>query len=178
MERDPDGGAAGDRRVVGPDDVGVPGSEGARRLRGDHVLGVFEANPEEYVAVSVSSADALRGVERVDLQLKHAGGENLENRTDRQAPAPQQRPGNRRTTTNLLRALRPEPGGMSEVGEPFLPSGLGVLIRCVKIPQNKKISDNEFLKKKFLQVYHPLLLLSCWESSKSFSLGAPGAGGL
>lgn len=133
--------------MVGPDDVGVPGSEGARRLRGDHVLGVFEANTEEYVAVSVSSADALRGVERVDLQLKHAGGENLENRTDRQAPAPQQRPGNRRTTTNLLRALRPEPGGMSEVGEPFLPSGLGVLIRCVKIPQNKKISDNEFLKK-------------------------------
>lgn len=90
VERHSDGGAAGDRRVVGPDDVGVPGAEGARRLRGDHILGVFEANPEEYVAVSVSSADALRGVERVDLQLKHAGGENLQNQnSDHQAPAPQ-----------------------------------------------------------------------------------------
>lgn len=63
MERHPDGSAARNRRVIGSDDVCVSGSEGARRLRGDHILRVFKANPEKYVTVPVSSTDALRRVE-------------------------------------------------------------------------------------------------------------------
>lgn len=78
MERNPDGSAAGDGRVVSPDHVRVSGSEGARWLGGDHVLRVFETDPEEDVTVPVSSAHALCGVEGVDLQLEHSGGQNLQ----------------------------------------------------------------------------------------------------
>lgn len=42
---------------------------------------MLEADSEEDVAVSVSPADALRRVVRVDLQLKHAGRENLRHQT-------------------------------------------------------------------------------------------------
>lgn len=78
VERHSDGVAAGDGGVVGPDHVGVSGSEGAGRLCGDHVLRVLEADPEEYVTVPVPSADALRRVEGMDLELKDTGGNHLE----------------------------------------------------------------------------------------------------
>lgn len=77
MEGHPDGRAAGDGGVIGPDHVGVSGAEGAGRLRGDDVLRVLQADPEEDVAVAVSPADALRSVEGVDLQLEHTRGQHL-----------------------------------------------------------------------------------------------------
>lgn len=83
MEGHPDGSAAGDRGVIGPDDVGVSGAKGARWLCGDHILRVFQANPEEYVAVPVSSADALRRVEGMDLELEHTRGQNLRGQTEK-----------------------------------------------------------------------------------------------
>lgn len=83
MERHPDGSAARDRGVIGPDDVGVSGAKGARWLCGDHILRVFQANPEEYVTVPVSSADALRRVEGMDLQLKHTRGKNLQRKKEK-----------------------------------------------------------------------------------------------
>lgn len=83
MKGHPDGRAAGDGGVVGPDHVGVSGAKGAGRLRGDHILWVLQTNPEEYVAVAVSSADALRRVEGVDLQLKHTRGQHLQKQEDR-----------------------------------------------------------------------------------------------
>lgn len=76
-----DGRAAGDGGVIGPDDVGLPRAEGAWRLRWDHIFRVLEADSEEYVTVSVSPADALSRVVRVDFQLKHAGRENLKHQT-------------------------------------------------------------------------------------------------
>ena len=72
MKRHPNGVAAGDGGVISADDVGLSRPESARGLGGDHVLRVLQADAEEYVAVPVSPADAVRGVERVDLQLKHA----------------------------------------------------------------------------------------------------------
>lgn len=62
MEGHPDGSTARDRGVIGPDDVGVSRAKGARRLCGDHILRMFQANSEKYVTVPVSSADALRRV--------------------------------------------------------------------------------------------------------------------
>lgn len=78
VERHSNGSAAGDGGVICPDDVGVSSAEGARWLCRDHILWVFQANSEKYVAISVSSADPLRRVKGVDLQLKHTGGPNLE----------------------------------------------------------------------------------------------------
>lgn len=72
--------AAGNGRVVGPDHVGVSRSKGARWLCRNHVLRVLEADSEENVTVPVSSADALRRVERVDFKFEHARGEHLEER--------------------------------------------------------------------------------------------------
>lgn len=63
VERHPDGSAAGDGGVIGPDHVGLSGSKSARWLCGDHILWMFKANSEKDVAVPVSSADALRSVE-------------------------------------------------------------------------------------------------------------------
>lgn len=63
VERHFDGSAARNRRVIGSDDVGLPGAKGARWLCGDHILRVFETNSKKYVTVPVSSADALRRVE-------------------------------------------------------------------------------------------------------------------
>ena len=80
MERHPNGIAAGDGGVIGADDVGLSRPEGAGGLGGDHVLRVLQADAKEYVAVPVSPADAVRGVERVDLQLKHARGQHLRTR--------------------------------------------------------------------------------------------------
>lgn len=80
VERHFDRRAAGNGRVIGPDDVSVSRSKRARRFCRNHVLRVFEADSEEDVTVSVSPADALRRVEGVDFQFKHARGENLEER--------------------------------------------------------------------------------------------------
>lgn len=80
VERNFDGRAAGDRGVIGPDDVRVSRPKRARWLCRNHVLRVFEADSEEDVTVSVSPADALRRVERMDFQFKHARGENLDER--------------------------------------------------------------------------------------------------
>lgn len=66
--------------MIGPDDVSVSRSKRARWLCRNHVLRVFEADSEENVTVPVPPADALRGVERMDFQFKHARGENLEER--------------------------------------------------------------------------------------------------
>lgn len=77
MKGHSDGRAAWDGGVIGPDDVGLPRAEGARRLRWDHIFRVFQADPEEYVTVSVSPADALRRVVWVDFQLKHTGWQHL-----------------------------------------------------------------------------------------------------
>lgn len=74
----PDGRAAGNGGVIGPDNVGVSGAKGAGRLCGDHILRVFQANPKKYMTVPVSSADALRRVEGMNLQLKHTGGQYLQ----------------------------------------------------------------------------------------------------
>lgn len=82
VEGHSDGSAARDRGVIGPDDVGLSRAKGARRLCGDHILRVFEANSEKYMTVPVSSADALRRVEWMDFQLKHARGENLQWQTN------------------------------------------------------------------------------------------------
>lgn len=57
--------------MIGPDYVGVSRPKGTRGLRGNHVLRVFEADPEENVTVPVSSADALRRVEGMDFKFKH-----------------------------------------------------------------------------------------------------------
>lgn len=73
-----DGSTAGDGGVIGPDDVSVARTKGTRRLCGDHILRVFETNSEKYMTVPVSSADSLGRVERVNLQLKHTRGENLQ----------------------------------------------------------------------------------------------------
>lgn len=78
MEGHFDGRAAGNGCVVGPDYVGVSRSEGTRGLCGNHVLWVLEADSEENMTVPVSSADALRRVERMDFKFKHTWGENLE----------------------------------------------------------------------------------------------------
>lgn len=78
MERDFNWRAVGNGCVIGPDYVGVSRSKRARWLRRNHVLRVLEADSEENVTVPVSSADALRRVERMDFQLKHTRGENLE----------------------------------------------------------------------------------------------------
>lgn len=64
--------------MVGPDDVGVSGAKGAGRLCGDHILRVLQANSEENMTVPVSSADPLRRVEGMNLQLKHTRGQNLQ----------------------------------------------------------------------------------------------------
>lgn len=77
VERHPDGSAAGDRGVIGSDDVGLSGTKGAGRLCGDDILRVFQANSEKNVTVPVSSTDPLRGVEGMNLQLKHTRGQNL-----------------------------------------------------------------------------------------------------
>ena len=58
--------------MIGSDDVGLSGAEGAGRFCGDHILRVFEADSEEDVTVPVSPTDPLRRVEGVNLQLKHA----------------------------------------------------------------------------------------------------------
>lgn len=77
MERHSDWCAAGDGRVVGSDDIRVSGAKGARWLCGDHILGVLEADSEENVTVPVFPADAVRRVERVDLQLEHSRRQDL-----------------------------------------------------------------------------------------------------
>lgn len=66
-----DGRAAGNGCVIGPDYVGVSRSKGTRGLCGNHVLRVLEADSEENMTVPVSSADALRRVERMDFKFKH-----------------------------------------------------------------------------------------------------------
>lgn len=78
VKRHSDGSTAGDGGVIGPDDVGVARTKGARRLCRDHILRVFETNSEKYMTVPVSSADPLGRVERMDLQFKHTRGENLQ----------------------------------------------------------------------------------------------------
>lgn len=77
MERHFNWRAAGNGCVIGPDYVGLSRPERARWFCGNHVLRVFEADSEEKVTVPVSSADALRRVERMDFKFKHARGENL-----------------------------------------------------------------------------------------------------
>lgn len=78
VKRHSDGSTAGDGGVIGPDDVGVARTKGARRLCRDHILRVFETNSEKYMTVPVSSAHPLGRVERMDLQFKHTRGENLQ----------------------------------------------------------------------------------------------------
>lgn len=78
MERYSDGGAVGDGSRFGPHHSGLPGSEGAGRLGGDHVLRVLEADAEKDVAVASSPAEATCGAERVHLQLKQSRGGNLQ----------------------------------------------------------------------------------------------------
>lgn len=63
--------AAGNGCVIGPDYVCVSRSKGTRWLCRNHVFWVFEADSEENVTVPVSSADALRRVERMDFKFKH-----------------------------------------------------------------------------------------------------------
>lgn len=71
MEGHSDGGAVGDGTGLGPHQTGLSGTEGARRLGRDHVLGVFQTDPEEDVTVACPSAVPTRGAEGVDLQLEH-----------------------------------------------------------------------------------------------------------
>jgi len=71
VERHPDGCAAGYGALVRSQDTRLTGSEGARRLGGDDVLGMLETNPEKDVAVSCPPAQAPCRTERVNFQFKY-----------------------------------------------------------------------------------------------------------
>lgn len=78
MDGDPDGRALGDGVGVGTKGVGERGAVGARRLRVDDVLRVFETHAEKYLTVERRGATHAAGAgEGVDLQLEYAGGEGL-----------------------------------------------------------------------------------------------------
>lgn len=77
MEWHPDWCAAWDWSLIGAYDVGVSRSKSARWLSRDMVLGMFEANSEKYMAISMTSAYAMGSVKWVDFQLKHPRRQNL-----------------------------------------------------------------------------------------------------
>lgn len=77
-KRHPDGRALGYGVRVGVQDLGERGAVGARRLRVDDVLRVFEAHAEKDLAVpGLVATDAAGAGEGVDLQLEDPGGERL-----------------------------------------------------------------------------------------------------